>query len=119
MFDRESGKKLEGYRITLPIDYRQRIFDVSASRDLDEFADAIAHNIGMFKGPINAAHIAAVFSATISKMVEAHYPKSRIIIAIDLAPNYLDALIVNKQICQETMDFLRDSLDYIKINLQS
>lgn len=117
MFDHKLGKKLEGYTIALPNDYRQRVFAVSNSEDVQEFADAIVHNVGMFKGPINAAHITAVISATISKMVQSHYPKSRIVAAIDLVPAYLAALIPNQQVCQEAIAFLKDSLDYIRIKI--
>lgn len=91
---------------------------MSKSGELQEFADAITHNIGMFKGPLNAAHVAGVFVATISKMVQSHYSRSIIIAAIDLTPAYLAALILNQQIRQETMDFLKDALDSIKIRLQ-
>jgi hypothetical protein len=123
MFDHASGKKLEGYTISLPLDYRNRVFAVSSSKDMLEFADAIIHNVEgvMVAGggsSLNAAHVAGVISATISKMVEVHSSRSQIITAIDLVPAYLAALITNSLICQEAVTFLKPSLDFIRSQMR-
>ena len=113
------AKKLEGEFINLPTDYGYKILAIGNSVGMNEFTDAIVHNIdGAIKThggrSLSTMHVLGVFMATVNLMIRSHIPKPEIISALDLVPQCLKVIIANEGARQEAINFFNGEMEEMR-----